>query len=406
MPFDSGIGGTGSGLSGVTLAGVDPISTAGPIWMQTPFLVVTANGVPLANVLSVNVVTGLDVTVASAQVELTENPLVPQNATIWIVAGTGSHNVQRFRGFVKRQRATLWPHVFTLICRGTLSLADDFRQAVNVSLPSFINQRLPIVGLGLYDLLPLPTPATDESYVLAVLNRVPGLEPFVDPANIGGTGHIFGTFSWKELTWPPNVSALAQVQKLDEVCLGYRVVEGPSGTIYRPQVFGYPTNIADAQFIEGIDIWDATGERSIEHLTNAEYVEGYIFGGMPGLVSAYLPQDNDFQSADSPFIDTFSSPLIDDPDFAAQVAEWRLGERNRETVNIQLVTFRDDLIIPGRTITVDSPHANVQEPVWVQHVELLVRAQPVLFQQTISGIGGGGVGGAPPVGDYSPPNIA
>lgn len=405
MPFVPGLGGTGSGLGGVqTGFGGDPTGATGPPWLQTPFISVTAGGNQLDGVLGATVVMGLDVAVASATVELAENPMIGNNSEIVIVCGTGPHNVQRFRGLLKRTRSNLWPHSFTLICRGMLSRAAEFKQSVGAALPSFfvqaLNSRLPIVGMSMTDIL-AESEATDENYVLGVLNRVPGLQ--VDPGDIGGTHHIFGLSASRELLWAPYTSALAQCQKLDEVCLGFRLFEGPSGRIFRTQVFGYPTDRADAQFTEGIDVLEATGERSIEDLINASYVEGYIFGGEPGLIGAYVAEENDFQSSDNPYIDPFSSPLIEDNTFAELVARWRLGERNRETVDISLVTFRDDLLIPGRTITVDLPHANVQEPVWIQHIEIQVRANPILFQQTIRGLGGGGTGNG--VGSYSPPNV-
>ena len=408
MPFVSDAGGGGSGLGSVgTGIGAAPTSPTGPPWLQAPFLQVFANDVPLPNAIGATVVLGLDVTVASATVELTENPLVSQNSDIVIVAGTGPHNVQRFQGRVKRTRANLWPHTFSLICRGRLSLAAEYKQAVGATLPDFfisaLNSRIPIVGVSMADILNGADP-TDENYVLGVLNMVPGLN--VDPADIHGTGHLFGLAASRELLWAPHVSALAQCQKLDEVSLGYRLFEGPSGRIFRTQVYGYPTTSADATFTEGVDVLEASGERSIEDLINASYVQGYIFGANPGLIGSYIQESNDFQPEDDPHIDPFSSTLIEDNEFAAEVAQWRLTERNRETVDVQLVTFRDDLLLPGRTIAVNLPHANVTEPVWIQHVEIEVRASPILFQQTIRGTGGGRASddndGA---GSYTPPNV-
>lgn len=401
------VGSAGSTLGGgVMLSQPVPAPVLGSgAWRQAPYLTVsTDDDEPVPYVMDATIIYGLDLTVATATVTCSQDPGLPNNTWINVTAGAGLFNQLRFRGLFRRRRVALWPHTFTMQLTGSLSLAARFQQAAGLGIPSFINERLPVTGLSLFQLLgsqDTPAaetnrrafltgqPANDQNIVLAVLTRVPDL--IVDPADIGGTGHVFGSLAWRQLSWTPGQTALAYIQNLDKVCLGYRTFETLGGRVVRRQAFGYPTGDAAWSFTEGVDIWDASGDRSIEQLINSAYVEGYAIGGKPGIISGSTIglQGNDFQPANQPYLDTFNSPLIEDTDFAQQVAEWRTTEGNRELVEVSLVTFMDYPIEPASTIAVNFPHAGVTEPVWVQRVEIRVSPQPVLFQQNIGGFGGG-----------------
>jgi hypothetical protein len=403
MPFVSFLGSPSSSPGSIATSFGGPAINLGPSWLQQPFIdVITGSGAHVPGVVSVEIIYGLDIAVSQATVILDRDPLLANNTDVNIICGAGTHNIKRFRGLYKMRESSMWaPRQFRMVCEGKLGLAARYQQTKGLGVPSFINQRIPVVGLGLFDLLQGADP-TDQNITLAALNRVPGLD--VDPADIHGTGRLFGQFAWRDLTWQPGVYCLNYIQELEKVCLGYRTYENPN-RIMRTQVFGYPTNVSDATFTEGIDIWEATGQRSILDLVNASYVEGYPVGGIQGLLYAYVVEGNDFQSADQPVTDTFSSPLIDGVNGdtsrpnPTDVANWRLTERNREQVSITLTTFRDDLLFIGRTIAVNVPHAAVTEPVWLQRVEIRASATPALWQQTLIGKGGGTPG------TYTPPPV-
>lgn len=334
---------------------------------------------------------------------------------------TLENHPMRFNGLFLRTEATFDPHVFSLVCRGNLYRADQFRSAAFGEYPPFIRQLFVTGGapLGRYlfditventlvpGILGQPT-GTDQAIVVGILQSVPDL--VINSADIGGTGRVFGTVSAREMIWPPFRSALEMVQLFDQVCLGFRTFETMAGRIVRTQVFGYPSDTATAQFTEGVDIWEGRGTRSVEQLINTAYVEGAtIPGAQAGLIYALIHAANPFQA--TPVLEQFASSFIEGVPFIegddnpninpnavsvvggilnpVDVALWRLAERNRELVNIQFVTFRDDPFFPGYTITVNSPHMAVTEPVWLQRVELRVTTNPVLFQQTLYGVGGG-----------------
>jgi hypothetical protein len=400
MPYISFIGSPGGSLGSVQAGGGSSSISVGLSQLQHPFLQVTAGGTELPHALSATITYGLDITVAQASVELTENPGIANDTEVQIVCGAGTNNIRRFRGRYKERESVMWPHLFTMSLEGMLGNAARHQQARGIELPSFINQKLPITGVPLSELLHGDIPS-DENIVRAVLSYVPGLD--VDPSDIGGTGKLFGRLSWRDMAWRPTVTALGYISELDKVCLGYRLFENPV-RIMRTQVFGYPSNTADTSFTEGIDIWDATGRRSIRELKNAAYIEGYPIGGVPGLIFAYGAEDNDFQTADQPFVESFSSPLIEGPTgdenylTAEDVLAWKLTEMNRELVGVDLITIRDDLLFCGRSIAVNVPHSDVTEPVWMQQVTVHVSAiPPATFTQRIIGKGGGIPG------SYTPP---
>lgn len=441
MPFINTLG-PGATLASTVLAG-DSIPSYWPSVYQQPRLLVILNGNTVLNhVIGATISYGLDVGIASATIELTEVPVVGDYSKFSLIQIYCDASLTiidpplRFTGYYLHTRATLDPHVWQMICRGTLYLADQYRQASFIAPypysggpvpPSVVNQSGVPVGQALIPLTlpngtvipgltPNPT-ATDQEIVLAILNRVPGLQPFVDPAKIGGTGKVFGRIAYLDLVWPPYRSALSQIQQFDQVCLGYRVFESLGGQIHRSQIYGYPSSIADTTFTEGIDIWSGQGDRSIETLINGCIVEGSptSLSTANGLIFDYVQQSNPFQAESNPVIDQFSSPLIETCSFmiaaginvdamsAYDVALWRLSERNRELVNYQLTTFRDAMLYPGRSIALNSPHMGVTEPVWMQHIEIRVSSDPALFQQTITGVGGGLPDYTASAPDYTPP---
>jgi hypothetical protein len=434
---------------GTSVLGTNPAASIYPSWYQQPQLVVTINGSNVPHILNATITYGLDIGTSEATIEMTEVPIIndySKFSTVQVFCSAGNLTQVggpplRFTGVYLRTEATLDPHIWRMRCKGNLYRAELYRQASFIQpypygsagmTPAFLNQLG--IPVGLYPwantgftsklradvqalvqfLINASTAPTDQQYVLAALQRVPGL--VVNGADIGGTGKQFGILSYLDLVWPPYRSALEQVHQLDAVCLGYRTFESLGGRIVRSQIFGYPSSVADTTFTEGIDIWSGQGSRSVEQLINGTFVEGSQSPIVSaGMLFDYIQQSNPFEPSSNPVIEQFQSPLIDTSSVTSSaginvnslstydVALWRLSERNRELVNYSLVTFRDDLLFPGRSIALNTPHMAITEPVWMQRVEVRVSADPVLFQQTIYGLGGGLPTGYPSAPDYTPP---
>lgn len=375
-----------------------------------------------ASVIEVTINYGYDLGVSTAEVQLTADPNVSNYSSVKIYGGCDpngpNYEALRFSGLFLRTEAAMWPYVYTMVCRGNLYRALQYRQAKPfVGMPAQLVEGPIPYGIPLVNTIidgqeyqgylngQLGVDSTDENIVTSILQIVPELD--VVPANVNGSGSVI-VYAALDLIWPPYMSAWDMVQKLDQAFLGYRTYEDLGGTIRRERIFGYPHGISDTQFTEGIDVWEAHGTRTIEPLINGVYVEGLTDSrtGIPaGLVFAYVQEANPFQPADQPVIEQFQSPFAETSDLidalyptpqprlnANRVAEWRLAEGNRQLVNVQVTTFRDDLLFIGHTISINIPHAAVQEPVWIQHVTIKASSQPSLWQQTISGIGGGAAG--------------
>lgn len=409
--------GTSDSLPGNIAFGDGAEPTRYPSWFQTPTLEVHADGLVLSNPISATILGGHDLGASTATVEFLVDPDISKYSVIEIWAGAGINHELRFTGLYLTTQAELWPHTVSLICKGMLWRAEIYRQAAFIGLPTFVVQQILSQGIPLG--MPLAAllngaQATDDNIVLAILNQVPDLFP--DSANFSGTGATFGTVSYRDMIWPPYRSALQQIHLFDEVCLGFKTYDTRFGRVARTQLFGYPTGIADTIFTEGIDIWRGTGVHGVESLINGVFVEGATLpNGEAGLIFAFQVQDNPFFSGTQPVVEQFGSAFIETSDLADpshvsaslnadRVAEWRLTEGNRELVNVDFTTFRDEILVPGRTIAVNAPHMTVTQPVWMQRVELRVQVKPILFQQRISGLGGGdpGFGDSP---GYFPPNL-
>lgn len=392
MPFVWDVGGGGSMPGLIEPGGDAPAIASGANWDQEPWLDIRANGSSVPHVLDADIVYGLDVAPATATIKLTDDPGLGNNTEIEVWAGAGTNNIIRMSGLYKRRRATSWEPNFTMHVYGKMQRVIEYQQAKGIGIPTFVNQRLPVTGLTVAQLVD-GAPQNDQNIILGVLNNIPGVT--VDPADIGGTGRLMGRLSWRDLAWRPYEKALPYIQKIDSVCLGYRLYETMAGRLVRSQIFGYPSTISDYVFTEGLDIFESEGERSIVELINGMYVEGYPLGGVAGLLYALVQESNDFQPSSEPHIGQFNSPLIDGINGNSayinplDVANWKLTEGNRELVNVSYTTFRDDALFPGRSVAVNFPKAAVTEPTWLQRVEITVRSDPILWQQRVYGYGGG-----------------
>jgi hypothetical protein len=304
------------------------------------------------------------------------------------------------------------------------SWASGVPAAITQSISAGSTIALPI-GLSMFQMLGNST-ATDQNMVQAILNQVPNFS--YTGADIGGTGRTFGGLAQIALSWAPYMSGIELIQKLDAVCLGFKTFEVFSGRPVRMQIYGYPSGTVESTFTEGVDVRSGRGTRSIEQLVNSSYVEGITVPGSNGfaVIFDYVISANDFQPSGQPVVEQYKSELIEAPagsgDYAAgstsfgsglgnfaiglsptDVANWRLSERNRELVDITLTTFRDDLLAPGHTYAILSPHMALTEPVWLRRVEIRVSNRPVRFQQTAYGVGGGSLAQQSPALSYSAP---
>jgi hypothetical protein len=392
------------------------------------FLEATLGGLVLENVLSARVSLGFDLGVGEASVVLASEPAEgTYNDVVQISMGAGggdgSNNVVRFTGLLKQYDRTLFPRSVTLVARGALSLAAEYRPFGQDD--ALTRQRAGLSGLDLRQLLGEGATATDENIVLGALERAydaapPGIE--LNIGLIGGTGTNLGTLPPEATVWGTAETALAYIQRIDQSSLGYRTFESINGAIYRAQISGWPGAGTEVYtFVEGLDIFEARSTRTILELKNCARVDGFDYGLGAGYITHIAPGNNDIQgySTDNPQEVHFSTSLAgrilssstSGLGFSCEeIADYLLTEWNRELVRVTLTTPRDDVIGPGQThmvkanvaITYDDAgvttnaggtldRLHVGEKLWVQRVDISVDASG--FSQTMTYLGGGTANG-------------
>lgn len=188
--------------------------------VRTPYLFVfddtAAVGVP--QVLSARAAHGRDMRIAEATVRCTAIPAgTHYYDQISIVMGaTAETAVTRFVGYLVDYDRAHWPREVTLLLRGRLILAEimDNTHVGGTDL---------VEGVG----------ATDQDIVTSVLETC-GLDGGL--VFIGGTGRTLGTVARDSYLWAEGEKALAYIERLDEICLGYRTFDDPSGVVTRRAV--------------------------------------------------------------------------------------------------------------------------------------------------------------------------
>lgn len=337
-------------------------------------LTVTHNGTPLTNVLSASASLGLGSRVASAQVEVSSLPagIVPWDTIAITMGGTAGTAATRFTGYFVSADKVLWPKRVVLNCRGRLARAEALEAETNVDMSSG--------GAGHLDQVMVAT----VLYICGLAGAfVPSGETEMD--GIGGTGKTLGKYAKaRGFQWDEGESGLSFIDRLDQVCLGYRTYDTFDGTIKRTQITTVPAASAVATFTEHVDIAAASETTTILEARNKIIVTGFpgyegnaaisytAIGANPFLVSSsgqwYLTHKTSAQMIEQ------QNAGAGDGLSCEEVANWLLGEKNSYRESVSLTTPRDDVIEPGDTIAVTSPTrlGFTDRKFWVEGVNVSV----------------------------------
>ena len=334
-----------------------------------PYMLVQDNGVTLPHPTSARVQVGYHIQYAQADVSFMSLSSLPQPwDVITIVMGASEASAQlRFTGFYICPTYGYYPQSIKLTCWGKLGRASqqyhsgDTDMSHNLSAPN---------GHG----------ATDQALVATLLADAglcsyptTGYPQTNIPAGIGGTGRILGTISQSAgFAADTSTSGLDFINKLDQICLGYKTWDLADGSIVRQPVTAVPGAIGTQNwtFTEGLDIVKGSNTQDITSAKNMAVVTGWtgikngntwpvqikqanaslMFGGnqwysQVSMSSAMIEWD-----LDSRRIANNGQGLAADA-----VANWLLQEQNRWIENLTLNTPRDDMILPNQTILVNSP---------------------------------------------------
>lgn len=361
--------------------------------VRSPGYLITVATVPLTEIFSARVSLGFDLQVGQAVVQvpvLTAQMVMWAYVTIKLYASTAVGVITSFEGWITEIDYTLWPRSVGLVCSGLLIRADTKHNPA-------------VAGTDLVG----ANGATDQSIVTAVLNAcglVMGAGPGYVNGTIGGTGVTLGAFARQNFLWAEGESGLAYIQRLDEVCLGYRTFDDVAGQINRKLISVVPTASPVATFTEGLDIESGTTQETVTAIRNRVVVTGYDqgLGGGPSTSSAqqisnFIPT---VFGAAQYVSQQVSSPLIEralaaDPGpglSCEDVATYTLTQTNRKQTKTTFVTPRDDVISPGDTIAIHgaagvADRLGVHTTFWVQNIERELTEKGA-FSQTLTCLSG------------------
>lgn len=373
---------------------------------------VVAGGLDISDkVTSIRLRFGFDLRISEAEIELSDLPTtIAYWDTLVVSAGclsTGGDTaglVERFNGYVYDFDAGHWPSVPKMTGRGPLIVAerlvcpDDLQtdhRADPLANPADYKDDAP--GIDLSANPDTDADWTDADMVTWLLGQA-NLTGQIDPTNgIGGTGRLLGTIAPEAFTWRRGTSALAFVEELDRVCIGFRTFERLDGLIARTLTSPLTPFLDNrVTFLEGTDLLEgATVNRAGKDERNRCVVTGFddgtgaeTFVGVAAIPN--LPPGIDLET------DTVTSPLIEVSNAAdvvggaglscEEVAAWRLDEVTREYIEITFPTWRDDVLSPGDTVYVNAPHLlGTNQTLWLKTLELAVAGgESVSFTQTLT----------------------
>lgn len=339
---------------------------------------------------------GFDLRIAEASLRFRE---LPTGLTNWSTVqismgrvGTGTTgNVQRFDGYCFDTTWELWPHTMQVPCKGPLIIADvarvpedEYADQIPYGLPAVAEYLAPGIDLSV-------NPDTganwrDSDMVTWVLTKC-GLASKI--VFIGGIGKYLGTIAFDQFIWRRGQSGLGYIEELDKIALGFRTYDTIAG-IRRTQTSPRTPFLDDR-----IDTNEAThllegtvNTAQLAETANRIVVTGMDYGGYPMVAvetAGHVSPPPGLAYITYPF----SSPMIelDEPDnvdnlglSCREVAQWLIEEKNRRFYDVQIVTWQDNLFVPGNTVYVNAPHlagpsigtwsgSGILQSMWIRRVD-------------------------------------
>jgi hypothetical protein len=352
--------------------------------VRTTSINVVVGGSSIDNVISATSSLGYDMNYGSAQIEVAGPPApATYYDTVDIYVTVDGNTQHWFSGLLVQVEFNLFPRKTTMQCRGRMFMLEQFKMQGEIN---------PADGAVFLDDI-TGGPASDQTIVSQVIDTV-GLS--LNGGTIGGTGTIMGTVAPEEFGWKSGESALSYIQRIDSISLGYRTFESTGGSIFRSQISSVPSGGTDYDFTEGLDIVEGKNTRSVTEAFNAVRVGGYAVGDYADPRVWYAEGSEAVVTGTQVY--SFNSPMIERRAESSPgqgisteaVANYWLGEVNREIIKLSMTTPRNDDIGPGQIHQINNgTRLGISERLWVQRVDKTY-AQSGAVSQSITYIGGGG----------------
>jgi hypothetical protein len=314
-------------------------------------------GAELTDVLSIRGQVVVDSGWPTCSVFVTAKPTTGnEDDGIQVIAGADNVTT-RFQGIVRRFRPSGFPKSIEMVAAGTLVYANEWAPQDD----TYFDEHF-------------PSGATDQDIVQWALDQVPGITYVA--GDIGGTGVVLGTEAPEAFDWKAGTTAWTYIQQIDRATL-YRTYQDHLGAIRRVKMIGHPNTTTDFTLVPADMLDGSSGQRNTEQTRNNVRVQGHDFGDGLGPVSATAT------ATPIPGVpdrwEQFQSDLIEsgvDPDDgtwdgagglrADDIAAAVILDVDKEFVEAQIPSWRDDLHGPGLTCLVDAlDRLAIGEPMWV-----------------------------------------
>lgn len=333
---------------------------------------VTLGGSTIGNAYAARVSLGYDMSYGTAQVDIAgEWP----GGNFWDDVNIFVDGEHWFSGILTAVDYNFYPRSISMQCRGRMWFLEQTMPPGEISQTE---------GYLLQDIT--GGPASDEAIVSTVLG-IAGVD--TNGGSIGGTGVTLGTVAPEEFSWRANESALSYVQRIDQISLGFRTFESTGGQVYRRQISTFPDSGAEMQFTEGVDITEATNNRSFQESYDAVRVSGYAVGD--------FLEPRVYVAGGGSHLFSFNSPMIERANEGSPgagiscqaLAEYWLGELDRVLVKMRMTTPRNGDIGPGQVHNIQAgSRLGHSGDLWVQRVDKEYAADGRV-SHTMTYVGGG-----------------
>jgi len=333
---------------------------------------VTLGGSTIGNAYAARVSLGYDMSYGTAQVDIAgEWP----GGNFWDDVNIFVDGEHWFSGILTAVDYNFYPRSISMQCRGRMWFLEQTMPPGEISQTE---------GYLLQDIT--GGPPIEPPLVSTVLG-IAGVD--TNGGSIGGTGVTLGTVAPEEFSWRANESALSYVQRIDQISLGFRTFESTGGQVYRRQISTFPDSGAEMQFTEGVDITEATNNRSFQESYDAVRVSGYAVGD--------FLEPRVYVAGGGSHLFSFNSPMIERANEGSPgagiscqaLAEYWLGELDRVLVKMRMTTPRNGDIGPGQVHNIQAgSRLGHSGDLWVQRVDKEYAADGRV-SHTMTYVGGG-----------------
>lgn len=359
----------------VTFLPADPIVNPTPatgLLLRRPRWAIYVDGQQLQTCLSITTSRGLDQELATCDI-VVPYPLpafVRHFSHIQVLIGVDSPDpeaaytglIERFVGYCITFQNALWPGALTIHCEDALSLAKYGYTPAEVDLSG----------------------DTDKQAVYRILTEGVGYQGSM--LDLGGQDLLLVDIDEAKLWWEVGQTALAAIQEIDSVSMGFRTWATIGGRIERTRVNTSPNaEHAVWWFGEGVDVLDGSQSSEIKDAKTEITISGW-----DGSVNEPVdPLDPDYDPWDWHknsfwvkffFLKTQAASLgILNP---FEVARYILSQLDKAILKVTFSTHLDLPFQGTEVIGLTSSHLGVNQKFWIQNVTLDI-ADDGAFTQTL-----------------------